>query len=77
MISRLQECARQTRETLGLAWRRSPSSLVGIALLDAPVRLPSIPIVRPQGGRTEGAIRRLAGELLPLIRPVDRGTALT
>ncbi len=33
MISRILEGARQTRKELGLAWRSSPSGLIGIALL--------------------------------------------
>jgi ATP-binding cassette subfamily B protein len=33
MISRALEGARQTRKALGLAWRSSPSGLIGIALL--------------------------------------------
>jgi ATP-binding cassette subfamily B protein len=33
MISRFLDSVRQTQKTLGLAWRSSPSSLIGIALL--------------------------------------------
>src|SRR5262249_51406190 len=41
MISRFLESIRQTQKTLELAWRSSPSSLVGIALLTlVPALLP-------------------------------------